>query len=72
LVAARKVRQALASLEESRDLIELGAYSPGTNKSLDAAIRMRPEINDFLRQDTSAEFSVPESLTRLQAIAASL
>ena len=72
MAAARKVRQALAVLEESRDLIELGAYSAGTNKSLDTAIRMRPEINDFLRQDTSAGFSLTESLSRLQAIAANL
>jgi flagellum-specific ATP synthase len=72
LSAAGKVRQALAALEESRDLIELGAYTAGTNKSLDAAIRMRPEINDFLRQDTSSGFSAAESLTRLQAIAAKL
>lgn len=70
--AASKVRQALSALEESRDLIELGAYTAGTNPSLDAAIRARPEINDFLRQDTSAGFSIAESLTRLQAIAANL
>jgi len=70
--AASKVRQALSALEESRDLIELGAYAAGTNPSLDAAIRARPEINDFLRQDTSAGFSIAESLTRLQAIAANL
>ena len=70
--AASKVRQALSALEESRDLLELGAYTAGTNPSLDAAIRARPEINDFLRQDTSAGFSIAESLTRLQAIAANL
>jgi FliI/YscN family ATPase len=72
LLAARKVRQALAALEESRDLIELGAYTAGTNKSLDAAIRMRPEINDFLRQDTSSGFSITEGVDRLQAIASRL
>lgn len=72
LSAARRVRQALAALEESRDLIELGAYSEGTNKFLDAAIRARPEINDFLRQDTSSSFSISESLGRLQAIATRL
>ncbi|HEX4136669.1 MAG TPA: FliI/YscN family ATPase [Bryobacteraceae bacterium] len=72
LQAAGKVRQALAALEESRDLIELGAYTAGTNKSLDAAIRMKPEINDFLRQDTSSGFSMAEGLSRLQAIAAQL
>jgi FliI/YscN family ATPase len=70
--AASKVRQALSALEESRDLIELGAYTAGTNPSLDAAIRARPEINDFLRQGTAVGFSIAESLTRLQAIAANL
>jgi flagellum-specific ATP synthase len=70
--AASRIRQALAALEESRDLIELGAYTAGSNKSLDGAIRMRPEINDFLRQDTSSGFSKAESLARLQAIAANL
>jgi FliI/YscN family ATPase len=72
LSAAIKVRQALAALDESRDLIELGAYAAGSNKALDSAIRMRPEINDFLRQDTSAGLSLTESVAQLRAIAVNL
>src|SRR5580693_2248512 len=53
--AARKIRGAMATYEESKDLIELGAYSPGANPALDAAVRMRPEITEFLRQDTQVD-----------------
>jgi FliI/YscN family ATPase len=67
--AARKVREALAVYDESRDLIELGAYTAGNNPRLDSAIQNRPEIIDFLRQDTASDASTADSLNRLQAIA---
>lgn len=69
LAAARKVRAALAAYEESKDLIELGAYTAGTNPVLDTAIRMRPEINAFLRQDTSSGFSLEEGWAGLKKLA---
>jgi flagellum-specific ATP synthase len=72
LTAAVKVRAALSAYEESRDLIELGAYIPGTNPTLDTAIRMRPQINAFLRQDVSAGFSLAEGWNGLQRLAEQL
>src|ERR1700689_1613488 len=48
LAAARKIREALSTYEDSKDLIELGAYTPGTNPRLDAAVRLQPEISSFL------------------------
>jgi FliI/YscN family ATPase len=69
LAAARKVRDALAAYEESKDLIELGAYVAGTNSRLDAAVRMQPEIAEFLRQDTSADAPLDDSVARLVSIA---
>ena len=48
--------------------IELGAYVSGTNPQLDAAIRLRPEINAFLQQDSPAS-PLPETLHRMRAIA---
>ena len=48
------------------------ASSEGGQDPLDAAIRMRPEIDGFLRQDTASGFSIAESLARLHAIAANL
>jgi FliI/YscN family ATPase len=72
LVAARKIRGAMSDLEESRDLIELGAYVPGTNPRLDAAVQAKPMILDFLRQDTGAKTDLPSSLAMLSRIAGSL
>ena len=72
LAAARKVRAALALYEESKDLIELGAYAAGTNPALDTVIRMRPEINSFLQQDTSAGFTFDEGLSALLRLAEKL
>jgi flagellum-specific ATP synthase len=67
--AARKIRGAMATYEGSKDLIELGAYSPGTNPALDAAVRMQPEITAFLKQDTQVDAPFAASLERLKAIA---
>jgi flagellum-specific ATP synthase len=69
LAAARKVREAMATYEESKDLIELGAYVAGTNPRLDAAVKMQPEIAAFLRQDTSTDTALADSIGKLVSIA---
>jgi FliI/YscN family ATPase len=55
--AARRMKEALAAYRQSEDLINLGAYVAGSNSQLDTAIRMRPRLLEFLRQD--ADTSVP-------------
>lgn len=60
------VAQALATLgtfEASRDMVEMGAYKPGTNSQLDQALTLVPKLEKFLRQTTT------ESVPRTQAIA---
>src|SRR5581483_9160155 len=69
LVAARKIREALSVYEDSKDLIELGAYVPGSNPRLDAAVKMQPEIAAFLRQDTAKDAPLSESIAQALAIA---
>ena len=69
LAAAHKMRQAMAVYEESKDLIELGAYTPGTNPGLDTAIRMQPDIAAFLQQDTQVDAPFAGALLRMKAIA---
>jgi len=70
--AAGQMRQALACYHDAEDLIQLGAYVAGTNPPLDASIRMRPEILDFLRQDHLAQSPLDETLKRLDELAARL
>jgi len=69
MAAARKVREALATYAESKDLIELGAYAPGTNPALDAAVRAQPEITAFLKQDTQVDAPFADAIARMKAIA---
>ena len=48
---ARRARAMLAKLTKARDLIQLGAYTPGHDAELDAAIRAQPKLAALLQQD---------------------
>ncbi|MCA9240537.1 MAG: FliI/YscN family ATPase, partial [Planctomycetales bacterium] len=52
LAAAQAVRRLLAAYRENEDLITIGAYRKGSNRTVDAAITLREEINAFLRQSS--------------------
>ena len=67
--AALKIREALATHQRSEDLINLGAYASGANPKLDAAIRLRPQLMDFLKQDSTAHSSFNETMGRLRELA---
>ncbi len=68
----RKVREALAAYSQAEDLIQLGAYVAGTNPGLDASIKARPRIIDFLRQEASQASSLTDTLQQLGSVAAQL
>jgi flagellum-specific ATP synthase len=68
-IAARKMREALANYHRSEDLINLGAYAAGTNAQLDSAIRARPDLLGFLRQDSADNSPFDQTLARMTAIA---
>jgi len=70
--AARKLREALAAYRDSEDLIQLGAYVSGSNPMLDASIKLRPEMLDFLRQDHIAQTPIEETLQRLEGLGQAL
>ena len=67
--AARAVREALADYRQSEDLINLGAYVAGANARLDAAIRLRPKLLDFLRQEPEANEPLTRTLEQLRGLA---
>lgn len=69
---ARKVREAMASYRRSEDLINLGAYAAGSNPVLDAAIRTRPQLEAFLKQDAAISVPREETLHALERLAAAL
>jgi flagellum-specific ATP synthase len=65
VAAARRLRQLLARYNKARDLIQLGAYAPGHDPELDAAVRLQPAIEQFLQQDMVEQSRLDSSLSHL-------
>jgi len=57
-----EARRILAKVESARDMIELGAYQPGSNGALDQAISAEARIGELLRQ------SLHQAVPRKQAM----
>jgi FliI/YscN family ATPase len=68
--AARKIRDTLAAYQQSEDLINLGAYAAGSNPRIDSAIRLRPQLLEFLRQEPEISESLAATLQQFYALAA--
>ncbi len=66
LELARKFRGAYSRYIKSRDLIQLGAYVPGSDPETDRAIVLYPALQRFLMQDMNEASPLPESLQQLQ------
>jgi flagellum-specific ATP synthase len=67
--AARRIRQMLARLSKARDLIQLGAYQPGHDAELDAAVRAQAQLRALLQQDTWQRAPFADCLAQLQQLA---
>ena len=63
--SARELRQLLAAHAEARDLIEIGAYVPGSSVMVDRAVALRGPIDDFLQQRIDDHWVATASFTRL-------
>ena len=50
-VLAAQMRRALATYRDAEDLINIGAYAPGSNKDIDHALKVISGIRTFLQQD---------------------
>ncbi|HEX3871701.1 MAG TPA: FliI/YscN family ATPase [Pirellulales bacterium] len=56
--AAATLRELLAALRDHEDLINVGAYRPGSHAMLDVAMKMRDWVDAFLRQDMNESSSL--------------
>lgn len=68
--AARRFKQLYARHNKARDLIQLGAYAPGHDAELDAAVRLHPAMRALLQQDMHEPATLDESSQRLRAVVA--
>jgi flagellum-specific ATP synthase len=67
---ATAVRAAMAAAEDVRDLVEVGAYVPGTNPEADRGLALKPDTTGFLRQDAHEVAGFDESWDALAGLAA--
>jgi flagellum-specific ATP synthase len=51
----RKFRRLMATWEENRDLVSVGAYRAGTNPDLDEALQRKNALRDFLMQEVDEQ-----------------
>lgn len=66
--AARALREVMAAHAEARDLISIGAYVTGTDATVDAAIRLLPVLNAFLRQRSQEVTGLADAGAQLVAM----
>lgn len=69
---ASLVRQAISAYDDHEDLISIGAYRPGANQMVDAAIAAKPAIDAFLKQAFSESQPSTTTQNQLAAIAAAI
>jgi flagellum-specific ATP synthase len=65
---AAQLRRVLAARKSAQDLLDIGAYQPGANRLVDAAVSFEDDINVFLQQrmtDQSTAVDAWDRLTRL-------
>ena len=69
LVMARTIRQCTATYNESRELIQIGAYRQGSDPRVDQAVMIHPYIDEFTQQDFRAVIPYAQSVEDMKKIA---
>jgi len=72
MAAAQRIKHLLAVWNEIEDLVNIGAYAPGTNAEFDLVIRMRPAIEVFLKQAIDEGVDFDASRGALAALSAEI
>ncbi len=67
---AQKLRETLAIYKDAEDLINIGAYKPGSNPKIDKAVKYIDGVNDFLKQRVEDPSNFTQTLRQLQQILA--
>ena len=63
--AANALQSVLSAYHEKRDMISVGAYQVGTDPLVDTALRLKDQINRFLRQSPDQHSEFEETRNRL-------
>jgi flagellum-specific ATP synthase len=64
----RRFRQVYSLYRQNQDIINVGAYTPGSDPRLDEAIAMHPRLMAFLSQDMDQRVGFGDSLRDLSVL----
>ena len=65
---ATKLVEILSEYERAEDLINIGAYTPGTNKKIDYAISMVDKVKVFLKQGIDDKANLEDTLNSMKIL----
>jgi FliI/YscN family ATPase len=65
---AAQLREWLSTIRDTEDLVSVGAYVPGANPRVDAALERRDALQAFLCQQADTMCSFPDALAALAAL----
>ena len=66
--AARVLRRHLATYEENRDLVLMGAYRPGADPAIDAAIAAHPAVMEYIKQGSDENVPLGDAIAELTGV----
>src|SRR5262249_27874091 len=67
--AALTIRQLLSAYSEHEDLLSIGAYRRGTNRTVDVAVETRDAVESLLRQSIDSALPFEKVVEQLTALA---
>lgn len=65
---ANRITEILSEYERAEDLINIGAYSPGSNKRIDYAISMMDKVKAFLCQGVDEKVTLEKSFDSMKLL----
>ena len=65
---AIQLKGLMGVFQENFDLIQIGAYQSGTNPALDLALKLMPQIENYLKQDQHEQTTFDSALTQLYGV----
>jgi len=68
LKLSARITEILSEYERAEDLINIGAYSPGSNKKIDYAISMMDRVKAFLVQGVDEKVTVDQTLDSMKLL----
>ena len=67
-MAAQKFKEIYATYVDAEDLINIGAFAPGSNRRIDGAITLIDRISDFLTQGANQRMEFAQTVEHLMSI----